>query len=361
MTDRWWAVEPIMMLPKDGKILLLSPAAAKRLVVDTDIGQLLLAAEHGIAKDRELPGWSGTRYASVTGFLAGHGYLVEDRGAHTVAAPWRHWGLVAWAYHESLVNPSSYLTGVDSGAPTEPPPSFSPAPGEVVPLPRPSGLGQRGFTEVLESRRTHRDFLERGVPAEAFAEILRYTLGPLRTIDTGPLGVLQLRAAASAGARHETDGFVAVLDVSGIEPGLYRYDGARHGLSLVQQGDLRSELEWLTFEQGFFRRAGFGVLTVAVTDRLSWKYRHSSAYRMLWQNCGHLAQVFSMVCASLDLGAALTGAIRDSEARELLGIDNPAEIVTFAMSCGWPVDDPDVLPGADHYAAVAHPADQEAP
>src|SRR4051794_10289413 len=44
--------------------------------------------------------------------------------------------------------------------------------------------------------------------------------GPLRFADDGPMGVLQLRAAAAGGARHETEAFVFVVTVAGVQPGL---------------------------------------------------------------------------------------------------------------------------------------------
>nr|WP_277605870.1 SagB/ThcOx family dehydrogenase [Glycomyces sp. L485] len=197
----------------------------------------------------------------------------------------------------------------------------------------------------MERRRTCRRFEDAPVDLQHLADILHYSFAPLRFVDAGQMGVLQLRAAASGGARHETDAYVAVFNVADVAPGLYRYDEIRHGLAPVRDEVTRDQMEHLTFHQGFYERAAFGVFTVAMTERFVWKYRHPVAYKLLHHNVGHVAQVFSTVCAAFRLGAAITGAIRNSEADALLGLAGPAEFVTFALACGHPVIAPDGLPG----------------
>ena len=85
-------------------------------------------------------------------------------------------------------------------------------------------------------------------------------------------------------------------------------------------------------------------LTAAVAERMSWKYPHPVAYRMLLQNIGHMAQVFSMTATALGFGASLTGAVRGTEADTMLRLRQPGEFTTFALACGLPVRRPDGLP-----------------
>jgi SagB-type dehydrogenase family enzyme len=200
------------------------------------------------------------------------------------------------------------------------------------------------YRDVLEGRRTHRDFEDRPIGLDTFSDMLHYCFAPLRFADAGPMGVLQLRASASGGARHETEAFVFALNVTGVRPGLYHYDTIRHGLSPLGGRAGRAELEHLTHHQGFFRQASFGVLTAAVAHRMAWKYHHPRTYKLLLQNVGHVAQVFSMTATALGLGAAITGAVRDTEADTLLGLEQPGEFTTFALACGFPVRGPDGLP-----------------
>jgi SagB-type dehydrogenase family enzyme len=200
------------------------------------------------------------------------------------------------------------------------------------------------FREVLENRRTHRHFEDRQVGLDAFSDLLHYGFAPLRFSDSGEMGMLQLRASASGGARHETEAFVFVFNVASVRPGLYHYDNIRHGLEPIRDDVDRGTLEHLTFKQGFFTNASFGILTAATAYRMSWKYPHPVAYRMLLQNIGHVAQVFSMTATAMGLGASLTGAIRTTEGERVLRLRRPGEFITFALACGHPVLRRDGMP-----------------
>jgi SagB-type dehydrogenase family enzyme len=199
------------------------------------------------------------------------------------------------------------------------------------------------FRAVLEGRRTHRAFTGAEVPLDDFSDLLHYSFAPLRFADAGEMGVLQLRAAASGGARHETEAFVSVFRVTGVEPGLYHYAPIRHGLSPLEGPAGPETLDHLTHDQGFFARAGFGVLTVAVAERMAWTCPHPVAYKMLLHNVGHVAQVFSMTRGA---GPACGDdrAIRNSEADTLLRLDHAASSTTFALACGVPELGPDGMP-----------------
>jgi SagB-type dehydrogenase family enzyme len=347
---QWWAVAPLLLQPTGDKVRLLSPKAGKRIVVPGDVAQLMLAAQRGISKtvaDTAL-GWTGKRYAEVTRMLAGYGYLVDHVDGGEAPPPWDDWGAIAWAYHNDLTRPSAFGVAdarVDLRDVQRRPSSFRDfGDRPVLLLPRLSSRADARFVDVLERRRTHRHFASEPISVEDFADLLRYTFGPLRFADAGALGVMQLRAAASGGARHETEAFVYVFDVENIEPGLYLYDALRHGLVEVRSGLLRDEFDHLIFDQGTSDDAAFGVMTVAQSERMSWKYPNPSAYRVLWQNVGCLAQVFSMMCTALDLGSSMTGGIRADEARTALGLGSDSEIVTFAMCCGRPRVRADGLP-----------------
>jgi SagB-type dehydrogenase family enzyme len=341
-TDRWWAVDPLILLPGAGRVRLCSPRVDGRLVVVPEVAQILISAQSGIAKSTLTPpfDWTPARYLGVTERLAARGFLVDGSDQADLSSPWSEWGPLAWAYHDSISRPEVPARANRPGARAAPD-VVAPASAFrtfdtdlILLLPRLSPRSSKGFVEVLEQRRTYGEFSGEQITSEELSDILRYTFGPLRFADAGPHGVVQLRAAASGGARHETDAYVYVFNVRGVEAGIYAYDALRHGLVPVRPGLHRTEAEDLTLNQGFFCKAAIGVVTVARSDRLASKYRNPSAYRLLWQNVGTMTQVFSLVCASLDLGASLTGAIRIPEARSALAITSPGELVTFAMACG---------------------------
>jgi SagB-type dehydrogenase family enzyme len=340
------AVDPLVIEVTDGRTVISSPLVRKRLVVGPAVVELLVAARSGLAPPRD------ARSATTVARLADAGFLVPADEPRATAGPWARWGPLAWSFHTRtrnatfVVSDPEQLDAYRERITARPRPSSvrAPASDRILLLPRVRTALDVPYRSVLEGRRTHRDFTGEELDLDRFSDMLHYCFAPLRFADAGPMGTLHLRASASGGARHESEAFVFVLGVAGVRPGLYHYDNIRHGLVPLRDDVGRAELEHLTNGQGFFRHAAFGVLTVAVAERMSWKYLHPHAYRMLLHNVGHVAQVFSMTAAALGLGAALTGALRDDEADRLLGLDRPAEFTTFALACGVPVYGPTGLP-----------------
>lgn len=339
-------IDPLVLEVSGSRIVVSSPLLRKRLRVGKKVADLLLAAQSGLEADGSDP---------VVARLVEAGFLVEPPSApQDLPEPWRHWGIAAWQFHQRTRDTpfvvtdrakiGDYLAKVT--AEPAPPNSRPPVSDRILLLPRVRHALEVGFREVLERRRTHRDFTDEEIPLDALSDLLHYTFAPLRFADAGEMGVLQLRAAASAGARHETEAFVGVFKVTGVQPGLYHYDSIRHGLVPLPNHADRETFEHLTHGQGLYRQAAFGVLTVAVARRMSWKYRNAVSYKVMLQNVGHVAQVFSMTATALGLGAAMTGALRNTDADTLLDLDQPREFVTFALACGRPILGPGGTPRA---------------
>ncbi|MEX1654829.1 SagB/ThcOx family dehydrogenase [Streptomyces pseudovenezuelae] len=346
-------IDPVFFSVRGDGTYVSSPRIKGRLKVHPSVAGILTTAVDGI--DLKALTAESEALAHAVEKLHELGYLVpmDDTANGELPGPWHEWGALTWQFHQSIrdtpfIRPES--EGIDayyeelrhSDRPANSKRSHDDE--DVLLLPRIRTRMPASFQDVLEGRRTHRDFTGDATPLDAFATLLHYSFGPLRFIDAGRMGVLQLRANASGGSRHETEAYVVVLNVRGVDPGVYRYDGIRHGLVPLGEAVPRETLEHLTFRQGFFEAAGFGVFTTAFATRMSWKYRHPRAYKVLLHNVGHVAQVFSMTAAALGLGAAITGAFRDTEVERLIGQSGPDEFATFALACGTPVLGDDDLP-----------------
>ena len=218
------------------------------------------------------------------------------------------------------------------------------AEGPAVWLPRAMRDPDVSYWDVLRQRRTHRQFLNEPVSLDQFASVMHATFGAQRFVDAHELGVLELRASVSAGARHETMACVAVLNVRGLRPGLYAYSGIQHTLTWIAECPSADVLDSWTANQGFFTNAAFGAFTVTDTAKMAWKYREARAYRHMQQNVGAYAQVFSMTCEAMGLGAAITGAITESVLEQKLSLERPREIPMFALVAGFPVRGSQELP-----------------
>ncbi|WP_329585025.1 SagB/ThcOx family dehydrogenase [Kitasatospora sp. NBC_01250] len=346
------AVDPLFIQPDASGIQVSSPLVPARLRVGPETAQLLISARTPLSVPEAEPGTTSSLLAAVEQLLA-LGFLVkaDDEPVPAAPSPWDAWGPVAWWFHQRTRNvaflPEEEVGAFRSELLTRPRPSGYAHPGPETPvllLPRVRQPMTMSFQDVLEQRRTHRTFTDQPVSLDALATLLHYSFAPLRFSDCGDLGVTQLRAAATGGARHETDAYVAVFTVRDVSPGLYRYDAIRHGLLPVDARVDRETWEELTSRQGFFTTGSFALITVAVAERMSWKYRHARAYRFLMQDVGHVAQVVSMTATALGLGAALTGAFQDDLVDQALGLDPGSEFATFVMVCGTPRTRPDGMP-----------------
>jgi len=190
--------------------------------------------------------------------------------------------------------------------------------------------------EVLGHRRTHRDFIETPVPLDHLSMILSQTWGPQRFIDAELFETQQLRSSPSAGGRHEVECYVAVLNVDGIRAGLYHYNSRLHALELLNPSFDRDAVGRVTYGQRQCTGAAFTCFTTARIRRLSWKYRHPRAYRLVMYDAGHYGQTFALVATALGLGPFQTAAFLDSAVEKALGVSLDEEFPVYVLGAGYP-------------------------
>src|SRR4051794_33163939 len=100
----------------------------------------------------------------MTEKLAALGYLVTADVPTRSPSPWSHWGALAWAYHETIsaggpMDRSAPAEAIEPGEREPRPSSFRALDSQpILLLPRLSTQSRKGFIEVLETRRTHRQF-----------------------------------------------------------------------------------------------------------------------------------------------------------------------------------------------------------
>ncbi|GAA3084619.1 SagB/ThcOx family dehydrogenase [Streptosporangium carneum] len=193
------------------------------------------------------------------------------------------------------------------------------------------------FGQVLTRRRTHRVFTGEAVSLAQLSTALFYTFAPMQLYDAGDLGTLMLRTSPCGGARHELEGYVAVLDVQDVPPGLYHYNAEAHALELVDPDFDRARLHRLTYESEMCTPSAFVCFVTVVFERTMYKYRHSRALRVTLLSAGHLGQTFVLTSTAVGLGAWQSAAFRDEELDEALGVDGFSEGVLYMFGAGVPV------------------------
>jgi putative peptide maturation dehydrogenase len=222
--------------------------------------------------------------------------------------------------------PPSHFHSVDGGR-------------EPVRLPLPERTG--GLYDALLARQTTRTF-DSATPLDAddLAAILRYVYGAHGLLAVDPDVAVLRKTSPSGGALHPIEIYPLLLNVSGVQPGIYHYRVADHvlePLTLMEReeaGDLAYEF---SSGQAFTRDAQALFLLTARFYRSFWKYRkHRRAYAVLLMDAAHLSQTFYLVCAELGLGAFVTAAINGANIEERLGLDGFAEGALLLCGCGSP-------------------------
>ncbi len=222
-----------------------------------------------------------------------------------------------------------------------PPPAFHAASGggPVRRLSTPDGNG--GLFDVLEARRTTREF-DRGAPLREneLSTILHQVFGchghaPL----LGDIVALK-RTSPSGGSLHPVEAYPLLLRVEGVEPGLYHYRAQDHSLQLLERLGV-DEAERLADEftcgQSYFASAAALFLMTARFHRSFWKYRkHQKAYSVVLMDVGHLSQTLYLVCEELGLGAFVTAAVNGADIEKRLGLDPFVEGALAITGCGRP-------------------------
>ena len=264
----------------------------------------------------------------------------QDESDRAVTTSWA-WGHDARFFHFStqastFEDPAATAAALAELAARVPPPSPSKEDGDhSIALPRPEPPGT-DLWRTLRARRTRRSFAG-SLSLEQFSTLLAWTWGSSREMVDEVTGPYVLKTSPSGGARHPIEAYPLVLEVDGLDPGLYHYSHRRHALAPLRIGGFPELAVSLCAGQPWVASAGSLFLMTAVLERSMWKYRSSHAYRVVLLDAGHLGQTFHLVCTALGL-APFTSAAMDGRAIEReLDVDGVREIAVYVAAAGVPI------------------------
>ncbi|MCX7957109.1 MAG: SagB/ThcOx family dehydrogenase [Endomicrobia bacterium] len=200
---------------------------------------------------------------------------------------------------------------------------------EEVFLPKPIYKGNFSFEELIYRWKATRKFSEKSLTQNQLSQLLWAAAG--LTVD----GVSSAtRVFPSAGAIYPLEIYIICGKIEKINPGIYRYNPNKQSLILIKQGDFRSALEKMTYNQLFVSQAPLSVIWVGNYEKVSW-YGERGKTRYIHIDLGHSAQNLTLQCLSLGLGTVQIGAFNDSELNKLLNL-NKEESALYIMPVGYP-------------------------
>jgi SagB-type dehydrogenase family enzyme len=164
------------------------------------------------------------------------------------------------------------------------------------------------------------------------AAVLYYTAGVTRKKTYPGGGEVLFRAAASTGALFQTEVYVAVGEIAGLEPGLYHFCPGDFALRRLRAGDVRAALAASAADDSSASRAATVLLT-GIYWRNAWKYQ-ARAYRHLFWDSGTMLANLLVVAGTLGLAPRVLTGFVDDEVNRLLGVDPAHEAALELVALG---------------------------
>jgi SagB-type dehydrogenase family enzyme len=186
---------------------------------------------------------------------------------------------------------------------------------EPVVLPPPQTAGGRPVMQVLQDRKSIREFRPTALPVQTLSNLLWAGFGINR-----PDG---RRTAPSAMNSQEIDLYVALAE------GTYVYEARDHRLRLVATGDVRAK----TSGQEQAKTAPVVLMFVADLSRLT-KAKPEERERYAWIDTGYISQNVYLFCASEGL-ASVAYELDPTRLPELLKL-KPEQRLVLAQAVGLP-------------------------
>jgi len=199
-------------------------------------------------------------------------------------------------------------------------------------LPSPTDLpyGQKAFIDVINNRRSLRQYSDKALLQEELAYLLWCTQGVMKEKPS----VATLRTVPSAGARHAFETYLLINRVEGLKPGLYRYLALEHKLiEENMENNIAKGLVAGCKGQKTLESSAVAFIWAADAGRMKWRY-DVRGYRYMHLDAGHVCQNLYLASESIECGTCAIAAFDDDEMNHILGLDGEQEFVIYVATVG---------------------------
>jgi len=186
------------------------------------------------------------------------------------------------------------------------------------------------FLSAVKSRKSHRQYLSESLTLEELSFLLWVTQGIREKVGEATA----FRTVPSAGCRHALETYLCVLNVAGLEQGIYRYLPVEHQLVLVSHPKrLPAELAAAALHQSFVGKAAVTFIWTAIPYRMEWRY-DLAAHKVIAIDAGHVCQNLYLACAAIHAGTCAIAAYHQERMDALLKVDGDDEFVIYLAPVG---------------------------
>lgn len=200
----------------------------------------------------------------------------------------------------------------------------------AVELPSPGPAPTAALGEALRDRRSRYAYGPLG--SGQLSSLLRWSLGPQRTVHTADEQTHSLNMHPSAGGLPSITVYLLVLQsIQAIDQGAYIFDRGEHRLHRHSTGDVRGGLSTCLVQPEFAQRAAVVVVLAGDLDVALSRYseRH---YRTLHIDAGHAAANMYLVATALRLACCAISGFYDERLATFLPLGvNQIPLLAFAL------------------------------
>lgn len=183
--------------------------------------------------------------------------------------------------------------------------------------------------ESICSRVSTRDFSTEPISFAKLSKLL-YLANGVRKTDTSRI---HSRNNPSAGNLGSVEIYCFILNVTGVEPGIYHFNTVNHDLCLLNKGHFAEWMKQFAFYQ---QEASEPAVVIALTSnvgRLKSKYGERG-YRLGLLDTGHVSQNIYLTATALGLGVFAFGGFVDEEVNRALDLDGLDQCTFLCLGVG---------------------------
>jgi SagB-type dehydrogenase family enzyme len=222
-----------------------------------------------------------------------------------------------------------------------PPPFQKPFPEDSSPIdliaPQNFSITQIPLLEAITRRKSRRGFLDEPLSIEELSFLLWVTQGVREVAIDNRHGKINTtkRTVPSGGSRHPYETYLAVSNVTGLRPGVYRYLALEHKLLLQSpaEQDLTMQISKMCHNQKFVARAAVVFIWAVIPYRIEWRYS-VAAHKGTAIEAGHICQNLYLACEAIGSGTCAIAAYDQEAIDRFLGLDGDDEFVVYISPVG---------------------------
>lgn len=192
----------------------------------------------------------------------------------------------------------------------------------------------KNIYECIKNRRSVRIYSEEAVSIEELSYLLWATQGITNTNKAG----FTFRTVPCSGATHSFETYLFIMNVTGIDKGVYRYLPAQHKLLFMfRQEEIDNKVDEITLEQpfvaNFAKKAAVTFAWSTTPYRSEWKY-DITAHKKILIDIGHVCQNLYLAGESLEIGVCAIGIYDQQAVDKLLQLDGEDEFIVYLAAAG---------------------------